>query len=183
MGSRMSLAAPWTTRSRMAGTVVSNRTSHNRRLGSRLHVHRRPHALTAGLFNVGGKGHIQASAEIPARLQLGLFNPIVDRTFAGTETGRYVGDSQLPRGKSRGCRDLMRETYPAYGRDVEGPSRASPESGGIELGHQVFVALVAQSPDEVDRARRRAATHRCRERATDDDVFTRPRAPPDADAH
>src|SRR5713101_6771535 len=101
IGSRMSLSAPWTTRSRMDGTVVSNCTSHSASLGSRLHVHRRPHPLMAGLFNAGGKGHIQAAAVIAARRQLALFNPIVDRTFAGPETGRHGGDGQLPRRASR----------------------------------------------------------------------------------
>ena len=77
----------------MVGTVVSNCTSHSAGLGSRLHVHRRPHPLTAGLFDTGGKGHIQASSVIAARLKLALFNPIVDRTFAGPETGSHAGDT------------------------------------------------------------------------------------------
>ena len=77
----------------------------------------------------------------------------------------------------------MSKPYPAYGRDVEGPFRSSLESGGIELGRQVFVAVVAQPPDELDRTRRGAATDRGRHRATDDDFFTRPRAPPNADAY
>src|SRR6516162_3604419 len=35
------------------GTVPSNCTSYSARLDSRLQVHRRPHALTAGVFNSG----------------------------------------------------------------------------------------------------------------------------------
>ena len=77
----------------------------------------------------------------------------------------------------------MREPHPAYGGDVKGPLRASPESGGIELVDQVFVAVVASLPHELDRAWRSAAADRDGDRATNDDVFTRPRAPANADAH
>ena len=101
IGSSTNVAAVSTTLSRIVGTVVSNCTSHSASLGSRFHVHRRPHPLTAGLFNTGGKGHIQAAAVIAARRQLALFNPIVDRTVAGSETSRHSGDGQLSRSTSR----------------------------------------------------------------------------------
>ena len=54
----------------------------------------------------------------------------------------------------------MSEPYPAYGRHVEGPFRSSFESSRIKFGHKVFIAVVAQPPDKLDRSRRGAATDR-----------------------